>query len=77
MKYSEMHFIVMKHWRDKNTSEQDVWAELMMNIELKVLDIDIETLYTILHVILRRQNWRGEIHWAFAHSYLKDWKILK
>ncbi len=72
-----MHFIVMKHWRDENTFEQDVWAESMMNIELKVLDIDIETLYMILHVILQRQSWWGEIHQALAHNYLEDWKILK
>ncbi len=48
-----------------------------MNIELKVLDIDIETLYMILHVILQWQSWRDEIYQALAHSYLKDWKILK
>ncbi len=48
-----------------------------MNIELKVLNIDIETSYTILCVIFWRQNWRDEIHQAFAHNYLEDWKILK
>ncbi len=67
----------MKHWWDENTSEQDVWAESMMNIELKVLDINIETSYIILYVILQWQSWRDEIHQALAHNYLKDWKIFK
>ncbi len=68
---------MMKHWQDENTSEQDVWTESIMNIELRVLDIDIETLYMILHVILQRQSWRDEIYWMLAHSYLEDWKIFK
>ncbi len=62
MRYSKTHFIVMKHWQSENISEQDVWIESMMNIELKVFDINIETSYMILHVILQRQSWRDEIH---------------
>ncbi len=49
----------------------------MMKIELKVLDIDIETLHTTVYVILWRQNWRDDIHQAFAHNYSKDEKTLK
>ncbi len=48
-----------------------------MKIELKVLDIDIETSHMIVHMILQRQSWRDDIHWAFAHNYSEDEKILK
>ncbi len=48
-----------------------------MKIELKVLDIDIETSYTTVHVILQRQSWRGDIHRALAHNYSEDEKTLK
>ncbi len=48
-----------------------------MKIELKVLDIDIETLHMIIHVILQRQNWRDDIHQALAHNYSKDEKTFK
>ncbi len=49
----------------------------MMKIELKVLDIDIETSHTIVHVILQRQNWQDDIHQVFAHNYSEDEKTLK
>ncbi len=49
----------------------------MMKIELKVFDIDIETSHTTVHVILQRQNWQDNIHWAFAHNYSEDEKTLK
>ncbi len=48
-----------------------------MKIELKVLDIDIETLHTTVHVILWQQSWRDDIHWALAHNYSEDEKTLK
>ncbi len=67
------------------TSESDLdemsesdwnWFE-MMKIELRVLDIDIETSHTTVHVILQRQNWRDDIHRALAHNYSEDEKTFK
>ncbi len=48
-----------------------------MKIEFKVLDIDIKTSHMTIHVILRRQNWWDDIHWAFAHNYSEDEKTFK
>ncbi len=48
-----------------------------MKIELNVLDIDIETLHTTVHVILWRQNWRDDIHEAFAYNYSEDERAFK
>ncbi len=43
-------------------SESDLsWVE-MMKIEFKVLDIDIEISHMTVHVILRWQSWRDDIH---------------
>ncbi len=58
-------------------SESDLSWIKMMKIELKVLDIDIETSHMTVHVILWRQNWRDDIHWAFAHNYSEDEKTFK
>ncbi len=49
----------------------------MMKIELKVLDIDIETSHMTVHVILRRQSWRDNINRALAYNYSEDEKTLK
>ncbi len=48
-----------------------------MKIELKVLDIDIETSHMTVHVILWRQSWRDDIHQAFAYNYSEDEKTFK
>ncbi len=48
-----------------------------MKIELKVLDINIETSHITVHVILRQQSWQDDIHQAFAHNYSEDEKTLK
>ena len=58
-------------------SESDLsWVE-MMKIELKVLDIDIETSHMTILMILQRQNWRDDIHQALTHNYSEDEKTLK
>ncbi len=58
-------------------SESDLsWIE-MMKIEFKVLDIDIETLHMIVHMILQRQNWWDDIHQVLAHNYSEDEKTFK
>ncbi len=49
----------------------------MMKIELKVFNIDIETLYMTVHIILQWQNWWDDIYQAFAHNYSKDEKTFK
>ena len=48
-----------------------------MKIELKVLDIDIETSHMTVHVILQQQNWWDDIHWVFTHNYSEDEKTFK
>ena len=48
-----------------------------MKIELKVLDINIETSHTTVHMILQWQSWQDDIHWAFAHNYSEDEKAFK
>jgi len=48
-----------------------------MKIELKVLDIDIETSHMTIHVILWQQNWQDDIHQALAHNYSEDEKTFK
>ncbi len=49
----------------------------MIKIELKVLDIDIETSYMTIHMILWQQSWQDDIHQAFIHNYSEDEKTLK
>ncbi len=49
----------------------------MMKIELKVLDIDIETSHMTVHVILWQQSWRDDIYQALAHNYSEDEKTFK
>ncbi len=48
-----------------------------MKIELKVLDIDIETSHMTVHVILWWQSWRDDIHQALAYNYSEDEKTFK
>ncbi len=65
--------------------KQNVWVRFkqdlswvkMMKIELKVLDINIKISHMTIYMILRRQNWRDNIHWTFAHNYLEDEKTFK
>ncbi len=74
----KLEYIWVRFESDLNKmSESDLnWVETM-KIELKVLDIDIETLHMTIHVILRRQNWRDDIHRALAHNYSEDEKTFK
>ncbi len=48
-----------------------------MKIELKALNIDIETSHMTVHVIFQRQSWRNNIHWVLAHNYSEDKKTFK